>query len=892
MAFTRLTKEEAKKEIKTLVNKYNRVVAEGKLKSYNEEMTKKGFILPLFRALGWDVENEDEVSAEEKISKKRVDYGFRLNGIPKFFLEAKSLKEDLDNPKFVQQAINYSWHKGCTWAILTDFEAIKIFNAEWKSINPLQAQFGQTLPCNLFIEKFEQLWLLSKESFEKKILDREAEKWGKKVKKVPIDKQLLSDLTILRELLTKNILKNNSGKNLNSDLLDESVQRIIDRLIFIRTLEDKELEAPMLQSVLREYTNKRVYKKLNDLFRKIDDVYNSKLFTKHFCEELVIDDSVLEKVIKGLFKTSDNTVHYDFGVIDADVLGNIYEQYLGHILKKTEKRAKLTSGKTHRKEQGIYYTPTYIVDYIVKNTLGELAKNKKFNLKNIKVLDPACGSGSFLMKAFDYLVTFDKKHNGNVEQTKLDLTGESATYGRKVEILRDNIFGVDLDAKAVEIAQLNLLLKIAERKHRLPTLQETIKIGNSLVEDSGISKKAFVWKEEFSKIISSGGFDVIIGNPPWVSLKGKHKSQDVPEKELQYYFNNYDCDTYMPNLYEIFILRSLSLVKEGGLFSFIVPDRLCANKQFVKLRERILQNFDIQKLWFKVPFPGIIADTVVFVIKKGRSKHNKIRIREYPNDEYAEIPQSVYESNQEKTFFYISKDIFEIFEKIRKNKKTKPLSEYVLTTSGCGAKSKLLSKERKNDNQIKVMKGENIGRFENRGFFWFEFIDKNLSGRTRDTNKLGKKNKVLLRKTGLDLISTFDDSGVYPEQSLYFLYTEKDIEKDLLYYLTGLLNSNLLNCYYQNFAITNRDSTPQLKNIDLDKFPIIIDNEKDVIEIVKKLIDLHSELNRIPKHTDQYNHLKKKIEDLENELNKIVYSIYGLKQKDIDIIENEEDKTR
>jgi len=327
MVLRQLTKEQAKEEVKKLVDKYNRIVESGSIKRYKEEDTKAEFIEPLFEALGWDVrntENDEEVVREERISKGRVDYSFRINGIPKFFLEAKALKEDLDNIKFVEQAINYSWHKGCTWAVLTDFEAIKIFNAEWKSVNPLQAQFGQTLPCQLFLEKFDTLWLLSRESFEKKLLDIEAEKWGKKVKKIPVDKQLLGDLTKFRDLLNKNILKNNASKNLSGDELDEAVQRIIDRLIFIRTLEDKELEAPMLQSVVREDLNRRIYKKLNLVFRKIDDIYNSKLFAWHLCDQdLTIDDDVLSKIISGLFATSDNSVRYDFSAIDADVLGNI-----------------------------------------------------------------------------------------------------------------------------------------------------------------------------------------------------------------------------------------------------------------------------------------------------------------------------------------------------------------------------------------------------------------------------------------------------------------------------------------------------------------------------------------------------------------------------------------
>ena len=434
MVLRKLTKEEAKEEVKKLVDKYNRIVESGSIKRYKEEDTKAEFIEPLFEALGWDVrntENDDEVVREEKISKGRVDYSFRINGIPKFFLEAKALKEDLDNIKFVEQAVNYSWHKSCTWAVLTDFEAIKIFNAEWKSANPLQAQFGQTLPCQLFLEKFDTLWLLSRESFEKKLLDIEAEKWGKKIKKTSVDKQLLSDLTRFRDLLNKNILKNNASKNISGDELDEAVQRIIDRLIFIRTLEDKELEAPMLQSVIREDLNKRIYKKLNPIFRKIDDIYNSKLFTPHLCEDLDIDDEVLSKIIGGLFATTDNTVRYDFSAIDADVLGNIYEQYLGHILKKTDKRAKLAEGKAHRKEQGIYYTPTHIVDYIVKNTVGELLKDKKIDPAKIKILDPACGSGSFLIKAFDYL----NERLSKGEETKQRRLDSQGMYSVKTDIL-------------------------------------------------------------------------------------------------------------------------------------------------------------------------------------------------------------------------------------------------------------------------------------------------------------------------------------------------------------------------------------------------------------------------------------------------------------------------
>ena len=688
-------KETAKEEIRKLVEKYNRLVESGKLKNYNEEMTKKDFILPLFRALGWSVEESEEVTAEEKISRGRVDYAFRIDGIPKLFLEAKALKVDLDKVEFAEQAINYAWHKGATWAVLTDFEGIKVFNAEWKSQNPLQNMFFG-INCSQFLDRFEQLWLLSRESLVKGLIDKEAEKWGKKAKKIPVDKQLLSDLTRFRELLTKNILKNNSKKELTSDELDEAVQRLLDRLLFIRTLEDKQLEAPVLQALVREDKHKKVYKKLNDLFREIDDIYNSKLFRPHLCEELVIDDELLEKIISGLFKTSDNTVHYDFGAIDADVLGNMYEQYLGHILKKTAKRAKLTSGKAHRKEQGIYYTPTYVVDYIVKNTVGELVKNKKFDLKNIKVLDPACGSGSFLMKAFDYLVTLDKKKNGDIDQTKLDLTGASATYGRKVEILKNNIFGVDLDPKAVEIAQLNLLLKAAEKKHRLPTLQENIKVGNSLIDDSKVAgKKAFKWEDEFKEIMDGGGFDVVIGNPPYVFTRDIKFQDSFKEYIDKYYFSgdksiskSHARQSGKVNLYAVFLIKSIHLLREGGLFSFIIPNNLLRTTTYDVIRKFILDNCKIIKIvdMGTGVFEGVTASTIILVLQKESDKtkrdKSKASIFEYSNLENEKlIGQRSFLENTSYTFnITLDKSERLIFESIEKN--TEILGNIV--TISCG----------------------------------------------------------------------------------------------------------------------------------------------------------------------------------------------------------------
>jgi len=621
LAIPYIDKKIAKEEIGRLVEKYNKVLEENRVSKYNEEMTKKDFILPLFRALGWNIEDSTEVTAEEKISKKRVDYGFRINGIPKFFLEAKPLKGDVDNPKFFEQAVSYAWHKGCTWAVLTDFEAVKILNAEWKAANYLQSHF-MTIRCYEFLKRFDELWLLSKESFEQGLLDKEAERWGKKTKKSSIDKQLLADFTRFRGMLSKNITKLNQSKNLTEEELDESVQRILDRLIFIRNCEDRELEAKTLISSMREWESRgkgQFTKNLREVFAYFDKEYNSKIFAEHLCDDLEIDNEVLQQLIRGLYYTKDKffTISYDFSAIDADVLGNIYEQYLSHILKKTQKRAKLTENRVQRKKHGIYYTPTYIVDYIVRNTLGELLKDKKVNVEKIRVLDPACGSGSFLIKSFDVLNDYYLKNDKDYAQSQLDLKTR-AIFTKKVRILRDNIFGVDLDKQAVEIAQLNLLLKIAEKKHRLPFLEQNIKCGNSLIDDKRIAgDKAFKWKGEFKEIMKEGGFDVIIGNPPYVKL------QNLDKNQIEFFYSNYDSAKKHYDIYVLFVEKGLSLLKKGGILGFILPSKFFITdygaglRKFISKHKCILQIVNFKG--FQV-FDEATTYTCLLLLRKSENK--------------------------------------------------------------------------------------------------------------------------------------------------------------------------------------------------------------------------------------------------------------------------------
>src|SRR3989344_3143353 len=296
-----MQKGEAKERIRVLVKKFEAAKVAGDLGKYTEEDTKKDFIMPLFEALGWDTSNRNEVSSEENIiSQGRVDYGFYINGRVKFYLEAKKIAADLNKPEFADQAVRYSWNKGVTWAILTDFEGIKILNAQ-----VIDKYLGDKIFIDLsyknYEESFDQLWLLSRESIIEGKLDQEAEKWGKLLKRVPVNELLYKDLARCREILTQ------AFSTWNKDIhgLDEGVQRVLDRIVFIRVLEDRSIEPPILIPMLREWqgskTNKSLYQYMKEKFLEFDQIYNSHIFATHASDAWEEHSDAVKDVIEILY---------------------------------------------------------------------------------------------------------------------------------------------------------------------------------------------------------------------------------------------------------------------------------------------------------------------------------------------------------------------------------------------------------------------------------------------------------------------------------------------------------------------------------------------------------------------------------------------------------------
>lgn len=861
-----MNKAEAKQQIQKLVEKYQRIAEAGQIKSYNEAQTRNEFIEPLFEFLGWDMRNlsiDNEVTTEENVSGGRVDLAFRFNNIPVFFLEAKAMKVDLDEWKWAEQAINYSWNKNVTWAVLTDFESVKIFNAEIPPKSLSQNLFIEIDHKN-FIDRFDQLWLLSKESFEQKLLDKEAQKWGKLTKRKQVGEKLFEDLMSWRILLTKDFKKQN---NLTDEELDEGVQRILDRLIFIRTAEDRKIEPNILIGIPRSGKTNQ-YKQLIKVFRDFDDGYNSKLFAPHYCEEWKASDKTISEVIKGLYTTKDG-YRYDFSVISADVLGGIYEQYLSFVqVRKGEDKAK-----SKRKSHGIYYTPKYIVEFIVNETLGEVLKKTKLkDFSKIKILDPACGSGSFLNATYDKILETLAKQN---QQTSLFT---------KFDILKDNIYGLDLDVQAVEIAQLNLLLMVLSQKIKLPTLQHNLTSGNSLVsgEAENLEKyfgsdyrkqKPFAFEDKFSEVFEQDGFDVIIGNPPYGAELSK-----TQQEYFKYIYDIGSTDTAV-----LFIKRSLELLKDGGKLGFIVPKALCFASNWRKIREYIWDNtetiIDCGKAWKEVKL-----EQVVFILKKGKKSANYTSGK-FENGNLKILGKINKKDAEDFGFFLngISESELTIAKKIKSN-------SIFLNDISSNQRGAILQKFISELGDKEVLGGAQIQKYGVIGI-------KGKIDKKKIVNEQAfiKNNSVLVQNIVAHIENPIDHikiTACVPERNDYIIVDtinqislNNDIDKNVIWYL---LNSKLMSWYAYRFIFGKAIRTMHFDNSITARLPIpkdIKNLQNELAKPVNEFLKFGREFQNTPANTDKSNNLKIEMEKLEKEIDEVTYKSYGLTKEEIATIE-------
>lgn len=902
----------AKERVKVLVAKYESEVSSGGLKKYSEEDIKKGFIEPLFKALGWNIEERHEVSTEESIrSSGRVDYGFYLNGWCKFYLEAKSAKTNIYDEQWARQAIRYSWNKGVTWAVLTNFEKLLVFNAQdIKSSLHNKKLFD--ISFTEYISRFDDVWLLSKESFLGNALDAYAEKIGKKYQKIPISDTLYKDLNECREKLTRSLAACNP--DVKPVDLDEGVQKLLDRLIFLRVAEDRNIERNILRQLLRESEHAKsgtfLYEAMAKRFRELDKIYNSNLFQPHSFESWEEFGNATKETIKILYG-KEGYYDYDFKVMSADVLGTVYENYLGYRLskqrskKKLFKEVELSRDAGKRKEQGIYYTPTYVVDYIVRHALQPVLDKCDTieKLMRVKVVDPSCGSGSFLIKALEVL------------NEKYKSFGEPGDESTKLVALVNNIYGVDLDRQAVEIARLNLLINSLDKKMKLPFLTDNIKCGNSLISgtDDGLKKcfgknfqdkKPFNWKEEFPTVFKQGGFDVIIGNPPYV------RNRELDARDKKFFGERFESSTGQYDLYQLFFERSIELLKDGGLLGFITSNKYTIADYGKGLREYILKNCKIRSI-VDVSSLRVFKDAstypYIIILEKTKKNAGNIIVGYKPKDESnlsaqeTSIDQDAIAKTGTKNFT-IKEDV-PLLSKIEKqSEKLGDITTIKETIHTGNIRSKLVVDSEVDKKCKKLLAGKNCHRY------WFKWggkwirYDSDLIDKSKKeyanlvAPKYFEEPKILLREIAFNIECCYDDKGFYTLNKVYSVQPTSQYD---LKYILALLNSKLLSFYFRNkFEEAHvQNNYLQFKKIYTSQIPIrkikFSDGKKKsqygaVIKLSDKTLNLYKDLWESEENSDQWASIKSEIEKTDKKIDAEVYKLYGLTSEEIKIVEKQE----
>jgi hypothetical protein len=413
------------KTIIDLVSRFEQHSDSYKSGKYNEAQLRIEFLDPFFKTLGWDVDNAQgyaeaykDVIHEDAIrvggTVKAPDYCFRIGGTRKFFLEAKKPSISIkDEPTAAYQLRRYAWSAKLPLSILSDFEEFAVYDCRIRPDKTDKASTARIFYCTAaeYTEKWD--WIaehFSRDAVLKGSFDKFAESAKGKRGTAEVDTAFLAEIENWRKILAGNLALRNP--KLSQRELNFAVQRIIDRIIFLRICEDRGIEE--YGQLLALTNGQRAYPRLCHLFHNADDRYNSGLF--HFKKEkdrheepdeltleLDVDDKLLREILHSLYYPDSP---YEFSVLPADILGQVYEQFLGKVIRLTAGHRAVVDDKPEvKKAGGVYYTPTYIVDYIVKETVGKLVADKTpAQIAKLRVLDPACGSGGFLIGAYQYLL--------------------------------------------------------------------------------------------------------------------------------------------------------------------------------------------------------------------------------------------------------------------------------------------------------------------------------------------------------------------------------------------------------------------------------------------------------------------------------------------------------
>ncbi len=962
-------------EIKRLVENFREQIESYKKGKYNETQLRREYLDPFFAALGWDIENKDgyaeaykDVVHEDAIkvggATKAPDYSFRVGGVRKFFVEAKkpsvNIKEDT-SPAY--QLRRYAWSAKLPISILTDFEEFAVYDCRKTPKPNDKASTGRIFYTTFdkFLEQWDEIaGIFSREAILKGAFDKYAD--SKKTRgTAEVDDEFLKEMESWREALAKNIAFKNKGLSIRE--LNHAVQLTIDRIVFLRICEDRGIEPyGKLQALLN---GKNVYERLTQLFMQADDKYNSGLF--HFTKEkdrpgepdsltpsLDITDAKLKDIIKRLYYPESP---YEFSVISGDILGQVYERFLGKVIVPKGRGVDIEEKPEVRKAGGVYYTPTYIVDYIVKNTVGKLVEGKTpKKVEKLRVLDPACGSGSFLLGAYQYLLDWHRdwyasnepKKHAKGKQPKVFLFRENdwrLTTSEKKRILLNNIYGVDIDTQAVEVTKLSLLLKVLEgeseetllkqfqlfKERALPDLRANIKCGNSLIgpdfyegkdlslfgEDEQYRINVFDWESEFAPIMKAGGFDAVIGNPPY----GFHL---IHSDHFKVYFQaKYQTVSGSFEHYFLFYERTLGLVKKNGYHGYIVPVTWLTIPSAKLLRKHILESYNIAEIcWLpSLVFKNAQVNTLTSIIKNGVTKFVTANI--YNNLGFL-TPPAFSRKYKQKEFLnndsyainiFVTEDESILLRKLFQSNIeletiAHPCSGYNPYEVGKGEKPEggaqtietvrekpYHSNKQLNNKWKPEIIGRNLKRYSintdnNR---WIKYGSW-LAAPRDPNNYLGKRILVQEITGGAKrrIVAAYCDKELYYSRDVIPIKVNSDTPH--AFYLLGIINSWLITWMHQKRnPKSQKNLFPKVLVSDLKKLPIRtidFDDAEDVakhdrmVELVETMLELNKKLPEA--NTDHNKNLiQRQIDYTDNQIDKLVYELYDLTEDEIKIVEGE-----
>ena len=788
---------------------------------------------------------------------------------------------------------------------------------------------------------------------------------------------LLKQIQQWRNDLAGNLATGNA--DLSQRAINVAVQMTMERIVFLRLCEDRGSEPyGRLKSLAGE---PMIYSRLGDLFRQADDRYNSGLF--HFVgaqnrnEEvdrwtlsLKIDDRVLKNIIDGLY---DPKSMYDFSALSADILGQVYEQFLGKVIRLTNGHQATIEDKPEIKRTGgVFYTPTNIVDHIVRETIGKLVANKESHEvagrtkstwkparrgRPLSVLDPACGSGSFLIGAYQFLLDWYRERY--VDQRPLAQRDRifqaedgqwRLTAAERKRILLDHIHGVDIDRHAVEVTKLSLLLKLLEgenqktirqplhlfRKRALPNLANNIKCGNSLVssdvyhnqpperfdECDRLAINAFDWHTEFTEIVRCGGFDAVIGNPPYDVLEKNRGQRSRPHALLgQYLHERPEFRSALGgklNLFRFFMVRSLQLVRQHGRFGNIVPLAILADISSAQSRRHLMLNTD-QIVCECFPqkdnpswriFERAKLSTMIVTCRRRESvpvEKAGLTVRVYPRNRLTDdckeaqikfVDTQLLDSKNTPIPLVDGRD-WDLCRRIHGNPRVVRLGEageYVIRR---GEINQTVFREWITDDPrgVRLLKGVEVAPFHLREKLsqgkreWFDetrFLQQSKPKPIADQRRL-----AIQRITGVDerlrIVGTLVEPRTYFADSTNSISAAPDSSGSLLY-LLGLLNSRLFQWRFKLTSTNNNVGTNELESMPLRRIdvanPTDIQKREHVVGLVDQMFALHRQMAAA--RTDRRRtSFGRQVASTGRELDQAVYQLYDLTSDDIQIVEGE-----